>query len=374
MKIDIRQCSNPDKIRSLIRNILLGIIISAPGLHAQDIHFSQFDQSPLTLNPALAGNTTWMRGILHYRTQWKSVTVPYNTIGASFDMKGKRGFGFAKGKQTAKVRQSGQNGFGWGVNLYNDKAGDGEMGTLQAGLTLAYQIYINPKNMIALGMQGGMIQRSVNYGNLHWGKQYCSTCPDGYDPGAPTGETFARDNFTASDISTGLIYHFKKSERYIRGGDNSEFTIGASLFHVTQPDYSYLGTKDKLYQRMVIHGSGTIGIPQSTFGIAPSFMVARQGPNQEILAGALIRYRLKEDSKYTGFVKGATLSLGGFYRNKDAFVAAMFFEFSNYAIGASYDLNVSGLKSVSTGRGGFELTLKYFTSADFIYSQASFNK
>ena len=55
---------------------------------AQDIHFSQFYASPLTLNPALSGfhdGTFRVAGI--YRNQWRSVTTPFQTYGASFDMR-----------------------------------------------------------------------------------------------------------------------------------------------------------------------------------------------------------------------------------------------------------------------------------------------
>jgi hypothetical protein len=34
-------------------------------------------------------------------------------------------------------------------------------------------------------------------------------------------------------------------------------------------------------------------------------------------------------------------------------------EFSNYAVGLSYDLNVSGLARASSGRGGLEFTFRY---------------
>jgi len=54
---------------------------------AQDIHFSQMEYSPLTLNPALAGANSPMQGIVNYRSQWNSVAVPYKTIAASFDMR-----------------------------------------------------------------------------------------------------------------------------------------------------------------------------------------------------------------------------------------------------------------------------------------------
>lgn len=342
---------------------------------SQDIHFSQFNQSPLTLNPALAGTTVWIRAAMQYRTQWSAVTVPYKTIGASFDIKSKKRWIKIK-HATEKYRQSGENGFGWGINLYNDRAGDGQMGTLQANASLAYQIYTGSKSMLALGFQGGIMQRSINFSKLYWGTQYDPTQSSGYSTSLPADKAIAGgdNNFIVPDLGAGGIYTYKKNERYMSGGDQMDFTIGAALFHVTQPKYSFLGSGEKLYSRMVIHGTGTIGIPNSRIAVAPGFMMAKQGPNQEIFAGSLIRYMLREDSKYTGFVKGASISAGGFYRNKDAFVAMALFEFSSYGLGLSYDFNVSGLKTVSTGRGGLEVTLRFLNPAPFIYSQASFNK
>ncbi|HRJ35295.1 MAG TPA: type IX secretion system membrane protein PorP/SprF, partial [Flavobacteriales bacterium] len=53
---------------------------------AQDIHFSQFDLSPINLNP---GNTGLFDGTYrfagNFRNQWRSVTVPYSTFSLSAD-------------------------------------------------------------------------------------------------------------------------------------------------------------------------------------------------------------------------------------------------------------------------------------------------
>lgn len=365
------------KIFTLVRNTFLGVIASAATLNAQDIHFSQFNQSPLTLNPALAGTTIWIRAGIIYRTQWRAVTDnQYKTQGATFDMKPKRRWIKIK-NATEKYRQSGDNGFGVGINVYNDRAGDGQMGTLQANASLAYQIMMGKKSMLALGFQGGIMQRSINVDKLHWGTQYDPNSPTGYNTALyPQGDIALAggdNNSIVPDLSTGLIYTYKKNERYMRGGDQMDFTVGAALFHVTQPKYSFLGSSAKLYQRIVLHGTGTVGIPNSSIAVVPGFMVEKQGPNQEIFIGSLFRYMLREDSKYTGFVKGASISAGGYYRNKDAFIAMALFEFSSYAIGVSYDFNVSGLKTVSSGRGGFEVTLRFLNPAPFLYSQASFN-
>jgi len=368
------------EIFTLVRNTFLGILVSAYGLNAQDIHFSQFNQSPLTLNPALAGTTVWIRAGLQYRTQWKAVHSEftpntYSTIGAAFDIKSKKRWIKVK-NATEKYRQSGESGFGWGVNVFNDRAGDGKMGTLQANASLAYQIYMSEKSMIALGFQGGVMQRSLNYSKLQWGTQYDPNSSTGYNATLPADKAIAGGdaNFIVPDLSAGAIYTYKKSERYMSSGDQFDFTIGAALFHVTKPKYSFLAGGEKLYSRMVFHGNGTFGVPNSKLAIVPGFMIAMQGPNQEILAGSLFRYTLSENSKYTGFVKGASVSLGGYYRNKDAFVAAALFEFSSYGIGVSYDINVSGLKTVSKSRGGLEITFRFLNPAPFIYSQASFNK
>src|SRR3954465_13410204 len=47
---------------------------------SQDIHFSHFFETPLLRNPSLAGifsGDIRVQGV--YRTQWNSVTVPYQT-------------------------------------------------------------------------------------------------------------------------------------------------------------------------------------------------------------------------------------------------------------------------------------------------------
>jgi type IX secretion system PorP/SprF family membrane protein len=363
-------------VKSIVTG-LASVCIALTGIvKAQDIHFSQFTQSPLTVNPGLAGTTVWVRAGMNYRTQWRAVTVPYNTLGASFDIKTKRRWIKAT-NQTERYRQSGDNGFGWGVNIYNDRAGDGHMGTLQANGSLAYQIMMSGKNMLALGFQGGIMQRSINFNKLYWGTQYDPNSSTGYNTALPPdkGVALGDNSFIIPDLGTGIIFTHKKNERYMRGNDQFDLTLGAALFHVLQPKYSFLGSSEKLYQRMVIHGQAVIGIKNTSLAIVPAALIQRQGPNQEIFMGSLVRYMLREDSKYTGFVKGASISAGGYYRNKDAFVGAALFEFSSYAVGVSYDFNLfSGLRTVSSGRGGLEITLRFLNPAPFLFSQASFNK
>ena len=73
----------------------------------------------------------------------------------------------------------------------------------------------------------------------------------------------------------------------------------------------------------------------------------------------MVRYQIIEGSKYTGNIKETALSLGGYYRNGDSFIPTILIEVANYALGISYDINVSGLAAVSKGRGGVEIALRF---------------
>jgi len=66
------------KLSILPRGIVLfALLLSALGLTAQDIHFSQYGNSPLNLNPGLAGVFGGdLRFVGNYRKQWLTVPVP----------------------------------------------------------------------------------------------------------------------------------------------------------------------------------------------------------------------------------------------------------------------------------------------------------
>jgi type IX secretion system PorP/SprF family membrane protein len=329
-------------------------------MQAQDIHFSQLTQSPLTTNPALAGTGRFMRANMQFRTQWAAVTTSYKTMAASLDIKSKNKWGKQISKKD-KARHPGDNGFGWGVNLFNDNTGGGKINTFQLDGSLAYQICLNENKMIALGFQGGMLQRTLRSDPFHWGNQYDPLSVNGYNTSlaADPAAINADDNFIVPDLGVGGVYTYRQDERKMPGSDQRELTIGAALFHVNMPRYSFLSSNERLYQRLVLHANALIGIENTNLAIAPSATIQRQGPNQEIVLGSLFRYTIKEDSKYTGYVKSTFISAGGYYRNRDAIILAGLLEFSNYAVGLSYDINVSSLSRASSGRGGVEFTFRY---------------
>lgn len=322
---------------------------------SQDIHFTMFNYAPMTLNPANAGAEDEIRANLNYRSQWKSVTSQFKTMAGSYDM---RIAGIGNGFLTG------------GLNFFNDKAGDSQMGTTQANLSLAYHLKLADGHTLGLGLMGGYAQRSMSSSALTWGSQYNGMT---YDPsllsGEPAGGDYAKSFF---DLGTGIVYTFSQGEKYSSGNDHMAANVGFSVMHVHQPDFAFYGsTPDLLYRKFLFHANGLIGIPNSRISFAPGVMYALQGPSKELMIGSNIRYRLVEDSRYTGIIKGASLSLGAWFRTSDAMAFTSLLQFSGYSIGFAYDLNISPLREASKGKGGFEMCFRFVYPNSSSYGKKS---
>lgn len=311
---------------------------------AQDIHFSQMQYSPLNLNPALAGVNHGLQAIANYRTQWSSVANPFQTFGASFDMRAKE--------------KPGKKGFlAGGINFFHDVAGTAKVATTNFNLNVAYHIYAGENSTIGLGMQTGLGQRSIGNTAGTWGNQF-----DGiqFNPLIPNGEFVDRPAFIHFDAGAGIVYNFKRKERYMSGNDEFSFTAGISAFHLNRPNYSFIQTaNERLSIRYAAFAMARIGKMNSNYAFTPALYYNRQGGHQEILAGTYLRVKVSESSHYTGYIDEMAVSFGAFYRVQDALVAKFLFEFAGYSFGFSYDINLSKLTRASNGRGGMEFFLRY---------------
>ena len=143
------------------------VLIAASALafqsvQAQDVHFTQFDAQPLLVNPALTGafSGQWrVAGI--YRNQWRSVTIPFVTYGASFDA-------------PIVTDLTHDDYLAAGVQLYNDRAGDGNLSNFSGLVSVAYHKYLGEKvdKALTIGLQGGYTQKSIDLSKLYFGDEY----------------------------------------------------------------------------------------------------------------------------------------------------------------------------------------------------------
>jgi type IX secretion system PorP/SprF family membrane protein len=299
---------------------------------AQDIHFSQFYASPLTLNPALTGyneGTYRVAGI--YRNQWKSVTVPYVTYGGSFDSK------LLQGKLKNDI-------LGVGINFNADKSGSGKLMFIQALASVSYHKSLDKQghHYIALGFQAGYVQKTLQYNLLSFPTQFNGS---DFDLNMANGESFTAGGTKYVDLNAGLMWHSQFGEKV---GAFAGFTY----FHINRPKESFLGKDNRLDSRYLAHAGLNIKLAKQWY-LKPNFIFMYQSKATEVNFGTAVEYHLP--LKKDDFI----VSLGGWYRLKDAGIASIAAEYKHIRGGFAYDINASSLKSASHQKGAFEIYLMY---------------
>jgi type IX secretion system PorP/SprF family membrane protein len=319
---------------------------------AQDLHFSQFYESPLTLNPALCGQ---FKGTLYaeanYRTQWSSVMGSgngYNTLCATLEFR--------------NLLKNWTKGFiSEGLSFFSDKSGDAQIITAEICFTAASGIYLNANNTLTAGLQAGWAQRSVNFSAMQWGEQYVN---GSYSENAPTGESGIGTSFSYMDFAGGLCYNYSAGQVRTISNNEVKANLGVSFYHFNQPNISFYGENTPgslLYMRTDIHGYLQFGIQHTHISIIPAAAYYMQGPSSEIDAGMKFRYyMIQNESAYEKSEKGGTsFDIGAYYRVNDALIFLLGLKLKSYTVGFNYDINISQLHVVSSGRGALEVSLKY---------------
>lgn len=344
------------------------IFVGEATAFSQDLHFSQYNENPSLINPALTGSQYVMRTSVVYKDQWRSVTVPYKTFGASFEMKFKASSWDRVDQFKTRTFKRSFNKLSGGLSFYSDKAGDGNMGTNQVNLSMASFIKAGENSAISLGLQGSVVQKTLDYNKLVFPNQYNGTT--GYDQTIANGEQYGANNFIYPDFAAGVLWMYSRDESSIGENNHMKADAGVGMFHINKPKQKFLsGTTEKLFSKYVFHAKLVMGIPHSNVGIAPSILYQGQGPTKEIMGGIMIKYYLKDDSKYTGYIKKSSIGFGAYYRYKDAVIVSALIEMGQYAIGLSYDINTSSLSKVSTLRGGPEIVLRFNSANPYLFQK-----
>lgn len=341
--------------------LLAAFFLFATPAFAQDIHFSQYNLTPLLINPSQTGAYRNFEVVANYKTQWTSIspnafkTMMFNYDGRLMQKKWKKKWLAA------------------GFTVFNDKAGEGGINTTQANVSIAYHAQLSSRSTLGGGLIAGGAQRNINYSNFAWDEQYQNgTYSTSNSTGEVSPQNYQNSNkFVYADIGAGMLYQYTKGEKYASANDMIAVHAGLALFHLNQPAYSFYGLSEKLYSKTVAHADILFGVKNTNLSLMPGIIYLKQGPSSEIYSGCFFRYKLQEESKFTGFVKGTSLVLGTHLRLGDAFVPSVQLEIAEYTIGLSYDVNISGLKTVTSGKGGFEIALRYGNLSQFLYKSAA---
>lgn len=317
--------------------IFLFAICSQHGLKAQDIHYSQFYQAPLLLNPALTGNMVGKYRVnAMYRRQWTTISNKpvYETPSVGFDMSLRKG-----GKP---------NSLGLGINLMNDRSSGGLLQTFNLMLSAAYHIDLakNYKSYLSVGLQGGLINKRLDAEEILFASQFNG---EELDQNMSSGEVFDNTSIYNPDFRLGLTYSAFPSAK-------TRFKLGVGLYHLSQPTETFISESNKLPLRLVVHGDLRFKLGNS-IALEPKILYQNQAKASELVGGLLLDLLIAPKSK-------ASFYLGGEYRLADAGIAIVGLRVLDWDVGVSYDFNVSDLQSASDGRGALEFSLlKIFRKA-----------
>lgn len=317
-------------MRKVVLLITIAIALSLKGFLAQDLHLSQYDAAPLNLNPAMTGMFEgYYRVHAHYRTQWSAVsTKPYLTTGLSFDMPVKK--------------------ISLGAQVMNHRSGAGDFNVFSFLLSGAYDMAFDAQkhHRLSVGVQGGFIQTSVNIAKLTFSNQFIPTGTGGtFDTNIPSGESASSANSLIPDLNAGIMYYYANANSRINP------FIGASFFHLTEPDQSVvLNGASQLPFRMNIHGGAKVNVSER-IQLVPKILYMDQLNNKELTMSVIGHYYLKA---YDAF-----LYFGPTFRNKDAAIFEGGLKYGKFTYGVSYDVNTSSLTPNTNGRGGLEFSVTY---------------
>jgi len=312
------------------------LLLLAVPLRSQDIHFSQFFETPLLRNPSLAGIFAGdIRVQSVYRNQWNSVTDAYHT--GSFNIEYKRPIG----KADDFITMGGQ--------VLYDKAGTIAMTSTHILPVLNYQKSLSTeKNMyLSLGFMGGLVQRRIDQSKITTNSQYNGT---GYDPSAGNGETITKPSYSYFDASVGMSFNTQLGEN-----KNNNMYVGLAYHHFNKPDkVSFYGNAEI---EMIPKWVASAGVRMNVGDVSYCTVYgdySKQGTYQETVAGLIYSYKLDDDDepKYI-------LHAGAMIRAKDALIPVLKLDINHIAISVSYDVNTSQYRNASYGRGGFEFALSY---------------
>lgn len=345
------------------------VLFLVGAVSAQDLHFSQYYASPMTLNPALTGKFNGLYRITGiYRGQSftliNSASI-YRTPSASVD------FSLLKDKMNG-------NSLGVGVAVANDQqVGSGKNGAIKlnqttAYLSVAYNLGFGRDKRYQLGLGFTPTMTFKNTKDDYIYPEELGVDANGnINPINSTGhETLLAAKRNFFNMSTGLFFNMQPKDWFI-------FYLGGTMANIFRPNVSFLdkNSKDvtaKLPFRFVAHGGFEIGVDKKNhkWVLIPGFLYQNMAKANEANAGLTVGYHILNDTtnnkKATIFFglwnrMGSDVNSAFAYRNITPKIG---FEYNRFRFGFAYDIDLGKMRADANSAGGklpmaYELSLSY---------------
>jgi type IX secretion system PorP/SprF family membrane protein len=308
----------------------LSVILSTT-VTAQDLHFSQFFNSPLTTNPANTGfipDADYRLGA-HFRNQYSSLTTnPYKTLSI---------FGDAQ-----LFRDKLETGWlGVGAVLLRDEAGSGMLSSTKIYGSLAYHQMLGYSSLLTAGFNIGWANKRIDPSKLKFPDQFNGKF---FDAAVPTAVEFVNNNINYLDIQVGLNYAYFPTE-------NIYINAGYSIQHVNRPEETFFNNPggDQIPMRHIAFINALLKVRDNVI-INPNVYYTTQVKAQEFNIGMNAAYNLANNGE-------KQIIAGLYYRVNDALIPMVGIEYKNFRFMFSYDVTSSGLSSFNHSFGATEFNL-----------------
>lgn len=319
--------------------LILPLTIICKSLSGQDIHFSQYYNSPLTLSATQTGSFDgdW-RVSSNYRNQWKQVDKnPYVTYSVGFD------------KQETIYNQQ----INWGLIAVRDET-FANLNSIKLLGSLSYTHEIN-RHHLTYGLQFGWVNRSTKMDSYTFDNQFELGGENVFNRNFATGET-GDDKYSYFDLNAGVEWSKRISKRFTP-------SVGLTFAHLTMPHESFYGDKNESTKLGIKTGVFVGGkfVANPKYTIHPHLLYNTQRHATDFMVGSNVE-RHTNHNVFTSIYAG-TLFRYGWEKNYDASIWIAGVKFYGFDLGFSYDINLSTLSEATNHRGAFEVSLIYISSS-----------
>jgi type IX secretion system PorP/SprF family membrane protein len=302
--------------------------------YSQDLHFSQFFNSPLTTNPANTGfipEADYRIGA-NYRSQWTSIPVPFKTMSI---------FGDAQ-----VFRDRFETGWvGLGGVILRDVAGSGNLTSTKIYGSAAYHQMLGNTGLLSAGFNIGVASKRIDVTRFTFDNQWNGKF---FDIGAPSGELFASNSITYLDVQLGLNYaYFPTDDIYMHAG--------FSVHHLNRPKETFFventNYENRISPRYIAFADAVMKLNEQWI-LTPGAYFSTQAKATELTLGLHANYNLTGDGEQQ-------LIAGVYYRAGDAAIPMVGYQWKNLRFMFSYDATTSALKNYNNINGATEFALMY---------------
>lgn len=327
---------------------ILALLFGTLTVSAQDIHFSQFYSSPLTLNPAMTGNFNGFYRITGiYRNQYPGLSnnkPVFSTPSVSVDL--------------SLLRDKIKNGaLGVGLVFVNDQQNGKTFNQNQILASLAYNMSFGKNGIfqLGLGLQGGIAMTKMDFSKFEFN--------DGFNSDLTYNSSYNGENFNSGNKMKGVFNAglFAKSEFY----KGMRVYAGYAFNNATNYKQDFLANSNQTYRlpfRHTIHGGFEFDYKDKAVFI-PGVLFMTQAKAAQVNFGLTAGVHVVKGDA----AKRATLYLGLWNRlntGNYTLIPKIGFEYKGFRAGFAYDVHLRNQYGDHKNIGGplpqgFEVTLSY---------------